>query len=471
MDIRPFFPRYPTKQNKTSTAPIIEPNAKPDTEPRKAAILRRPRPPPPLWDAPSPPPSIPPRNPMRLAKSPQQENKSTPVERVGSQNWRTVDDFVPTRTSSLRSVVASPQEQASDNVTSIRLITSTPTPADNLQRQQSDESVPTSEPGTHSVAATPTRPLSTSESIQAFEELTRIREPIPNSYPSFQHIEDFTSARDPGLHAINTPPARSLTIAHHGAPRLISTIDQRLGFGRSLHEEIKNLRQSYINDADDVFTPIKANGLPHRSASSASAHTPVRNFSLPSYGSPVKQATPARPLRRVRSRSVNVGFRAEASDLPALPVRWGEVWSTKKDEAQVESRQSLEAGKAEAPAVLPRTRPRPQSEPLLAAVLAPVPTLPSTSGYSKSATEVGSEEEEEEACIICGTIRRALARNPLCCVDRSKFGKACFKCWGMALSHSMTKEKREDWLCCIVCGRELMMDDVKRLAGRSTVLR
>jgi hypothetical protein len=82
-----------------------------------------------------------------------------------------------------------------------------------------------------------------------------------------------------------------------------------------------------------------------------------------------------------------------------------------------------------------------------------------------------AQKEEEEACGRCKSIRRALARNPLCCVDRTKFHRLCFKCWSEALAEGLKSEEREKWLCCAVCGRELLFGDAKRLASRGTILR
>ena len=85
--------------------------------------------------------------------------------------------------------------------------------------------------------------------------------------------------------------------------------------------------------------------------------------------------------------------------------------------------------------------------------------------------EESKEEEEEEACGRCKSIRRALARNPLCCVDRPKMQRLCFKCWSEALAEGLKTEERDKWLCCLVCGRELLSGDTKRLASRGTILR
>jgi len=83
----------------------------------------------------------------------------------------------------------------------------------------------------------------------------------------------------------------------------------------------------------------------------------------------------------------------------------------------------------------------------------------------------GEEEEKEEACGRCKSIRRALARNPLCCVDREQLHRLCFKCWREALADGLKTEDRAEWLCCVVCGRELLSIDAKRLASRGTILR
>lgn len=83
--------------------------------------------------------------------------------------------------------------------------------------------------------------------------------------------------------------------------------------------------------------------------------------------------------------------------------------------------------------------------------------------------ELDAGDEIEEACKKCGSIRRALLKNPLCCAERRSLGRACVQCWKAALAASLSEEDKEDWMCCVVCGRELLMEDVRRLARRGTV--
>ena len=62
--------------------------------------------------------------------------------------------------------------------------------------------------------------------------------------------------------------------------------------------------------------------------------------------------------------------------------------------------------------------------------------------------------------------------NPRCCIDHAEEkGRVCFRCWSDRLAENVSKHERKKWLCCVVCGRKLVMGDAKRLASRKTILR
>jgi hypothetical protein len=193
------------------------------------------------------------------------------------------------------------------------------------------------------------------------------------------------------------------------------------------------------------------------------------------------QDTPRRPLRRVRSKSVSLGRIAEASDAPKMPAKklgwWDEVEEEAVEDGRIggvhgEKNEREGAGHGSgtgATAVqIPKTA---------TTTTTTTPTKPKRKVWKEvdvveeELVEEAKEEEEEEACGRCKSIRRALARNPLCCVDRAKMRRLCFKCWSEALAEGLKTDERQKWLCCVVCGRELLSGDAKRLASRGTILR
>jgi hypothetical protein len=111
------------------------------------------------------------------------------------------------------------------------------------------------------------------------------------------------------------------------------------------------------------------------------------------------------------------------------------------------------------------------------------PTTPSTETATETATESEPEQIKRTAAVLepklsvgtcncCGSTRKALAMNPKCCIDHvEERGRVCFRCWSDRLAESLTKNDRKDWLCCLVCGKELVVGDAKRLASRGTMLR
>jgi hypothetical protein len=189
------------------------------------------------------------------------------------------------------------------------------------------------------------------------------------------------------------------------------------------------------------------------------------------------QNTPHRPLRRMRSRSVNLGRIAEAREVSRMPARklgwWDEgedavgkdegtdVGKTAEGEeegAGYDLAVEVDVGKPVKAAVTTTTKPKRK-------------VWKEVDVVEEELVEEVQGKEEEEACGRCKSIRRALARNPLCCVDRAKVHRLCFKCWSEALAEGLKSEDREKWLCCVVCGRELLSGDTKRLASRGTILR
>jgi len=282
------------------------------------------------------------------------------------------------------------------------------------------------------------------------EKVVKIWDTALGEYVPRQPNGQFARSQKTPASKVTGPLQRSIsTNTFQQAPLLISASDQRETFGRSLHEEIKSLRQSYIDlQSDDVFAP--ATPPPRRSASASSLRPPVRNFSLPSYSPPSKQNGLARPLRRVRSRSVNLGPVAEASELPDLPILRESIKTTAAESCSTDQ---------------------------------PVPQLAMSEAAESTRSMTRSTESEktkqtpslttkpEGTCNCCGSTRKALAMNPTCCIDHVEKGRVCFRCWSNLLAEGLSKQDRKDWLCCLVCGKELMLSDAKRLTSRGTILR
>ena len=293
---------------------------------------------------------------------------------------------------------------------------------------------------------------------------------------------------------IGPPPQRSIStsVLQQHTPLPASVTERRERIGHSLHEEIKNLRQSYIDSqSDDVFAPAPP---PQRSASAASLRSPVRNFSLPTNFSPPpkQQAARPRPLHRVRSRSVNLGPVAEASELPDLPVRRespkGTAVSTRVG-CELELDHALTTPLRESMASSVETQagskeikhPTATLDSQLAETFqlpestTTTPTIVSEADSEQSIKQkaiVQSASRGEGTCKCCGSTRKVLAMNPTCCIDRAEEkGRVCFRCWSDRLAEGVSKHDRKEWLCCLVCGKELVVSDAKRLASRGTILR
>lgn len=331
------------------------------------------------------------------------------------------------------------------------------------------------------------------------ERVAQIWDPTLGTYIPRQPSGGFAPVNKKAKAASKTtttgqPPQRSISTGayqQHALPLPFSATERRESIGRSLHEEIKNLRQSYIDlQSDDVFAPTSR---PQRSVSAASLRSPVRNFSLPTnYSPPAKQqAVRPRPLHRVRSRSVNLGPVAEASELPDLPVRRESPEGTAvsfRVEEEVESDHALTTPLPESTASSIETQTEPEKSKHPAAVLeselAMTFRLPeSTTTTSTIETETESEQSikqkitaeanrGEGTCKRCGSTRKVLAMNPTCCFDRAEEkGRVCFRCWSDRLAEGVSKHERKEWLCCLICGKELVVSDAKRLASRGTILR
>lgn len=192
----------------------------------------------------------------------------------------------------------------------------------------------------------------------------------------------------------------------------------------------------------------------------------------------------------MRSRSVFLGVQAEASDLPAFPVRWGDEEDDGNGEgSSIETLIRYDTVGTRARRLFRGLNNNPALEVALAEVkLQQEVDEGQREGVSETEEfddyyddydynynnqkEKQDEKEREEPCKKCHSIRRALLKNPACCIERPKAGKACRKCWRGFLADRLRQEKKkEDWMCCVVCGRKLLMEDVRRLGGRGMVVR
>jgi hypothetical protein len=272
------------------------------------------------------------------------------------------------------------------------------------------------------------------------EKVAKIWDPTLSEYVPRLPSGGFACIREtPASRTAGSLQCSISTNTFQQTPLLISASDH----GRSLHEEIKSLRQSYIDSQnDDVFAPTTP---PRCSASASSLRPPVRNFSLPTYSPPTKPR-----LRRVRSRSVNLGPVAEASELPDLPFRRESTKSIATNRCSVDQHESQHV-------------PSEVSESTV--------TTATQMVMEKTTQTAALETKPEGACNCCGSNRKALAMNPTCCIDRTEMGRVCFRCWSSLLAEGLSKQERKDWLCCLICGKELRLSDAKRLASRGTILK
>jgi hypothetical protein len=294
-------------------------------------------------------------------------------------------------------------------------------------------------------------PMRVGKAPRPLETVAKIWDPEVGDYVPRHPSGGFAYIKETSAQIGNRFVQRSIsTSTFQHKSLLISASGQRNSFGRSLHEEIEHLRQSFIelqDDDDDVFAPTTT---PRRSASSATLRTPVRNFSLPTYSPPNKQFAPVRTLRRVRSRSVNLGPVAEASELPDYPVR----------------RESLQVT-----AVAHQAEPQPEPEAAATQVVDVSEVNATLIETNKIKQTVVVEVKREGTCNSCCSTRKALAMNPVCCIDCPEKGRLCFHCWSGLLAEGVNKQDSKNWLCCLLCRNELVMTDAKRLASRRTILK
>lgn len=94
-----------------------------------------------------------------------------------------------------------------------------------------------------------------------------------------------------------------------------------------------------------------------------------------------------------------------------------------------------------------------------------------TAAESTATKSIQGSLKRERTCIHCSSTRKALALNPVCCIERPELGRMCFGCWTDLLAEGVHKQDRKDWLCCLVCGKGLGMGDARRLASRGTIIR
>jgi hypothetical protein len=302
-------------------------------------------------------------------------------------------------------------------------------------------------------------PLRVGKAPRPLETVAKIWDPEVGDYVTRQSSGGFAHIAETSAQLGNRNIQRSIstnTFQHRAL--LVSASDQRSSFGHLLHKEIEQLRQSFIelqND-DDIFAPTTP---PRRSASSATLRTPVRNFSLPTYSPPNQQFAPTRPLRRVRSRSVNLGPVAEANELPDYPVRRESLQVTAVAARQVKTNPDLETALQQ-----------------IGETSEAVETLIESKNIKQTVVvelkrEGVVEAHREGTCNSCCSTRKALAMNPMCCIDRPEKGRLCFHCWRDLLAEGVSKQDRKNWLCSLHCRNELAMTDAKRLASRGTILK
>jgi hypothetical protein len=303
-------------------------------------------------------------------------------------------------------------------------------------------------------------PLRVGKAPRPLETVAKIWDPEVGDYVTRQPSGGFANIREDSAQVGSRVVQRSISTNTFQHKSLVfSASVRRSSFGRSLHEEIEQLRQSFIelqNDDDDVFAPTTP---PRRSASSATLRTPVRNFSLPTYSPPKKQFEPIRTLRHVRSRSVNLGSVAEASELPDYPVRRESLQVTAVAARQVETNPDLQPALQQVGETSEAVETLIESKNMKQTVVVEL--------KQEGVVEVN----REGTCNSCCSTRKALAMNPMCCIDRPEKGRLCFHCWSGLLAEGVSKQDRKNWLCCLLCRNELAMTDAKRLARRGTILK
>ncbi|OQO00236.1 hypothetical protein B0A48_14023 [Cryoendolithus antarcticus] len=86
---------------------------------------------------------------------------------------------------------------------------------------------------------------------------------------------------------------------------------------------------------------------------------------------------------------------------------------------------------------------------------------------------ISSPDNEEtlcpRPCKACKSTQKALAINPACCKGSKE--QFCVGCWNEGMAMGLRKKSPEEWLACLLCGRNLLSEDQRRLARKATQYR
>nr|OQO25139.1 hypothetical protein B0A51_09206 [Rachicladosporium sp. CCFEE 5018] len=89
--------------------------------------------------------------------------------------------------------------------------------------------------------------------------------------------------------------------------------------------------------------------------------------------------------------------------------------------------------------------------------------------YWSSSSEDTSDGTGPRPCKACKSTQKALAINPACCKGSKE--QFCVGCWNEGMAMGLSKKSPEEWLACLLCGRNLLSEDQKRLARKATQYR
>ncbi|KAK6441349.1 tRNA-splicing endonuclease subunit [Oleoguttula sp. CCFEE 5521] len=89
--------------------------------------------------------------------------------------------------------------------------------------------------------------------------------------------------------------------------------------------------------------------------------------------------------------------------------------------------------------------------------------------YWSSSSEESAGGGNQRPCKACKSTQKALAINQACCMGSKE--QFCVGCWHEGMVMSLNKKSPEEWLACLLCGRNLLSEDQKRLAGKATQYR
>ncbi|OQO09376.1 hypothetical protein B0A48_04774 [Cryoendolithus antarcticus] len=89
--------------------------------------------------------------------------------------------------------------------------------------------------------------------------------------------------------------------------------------------------------------------------------------------------------------------------------------------------------------------------------------------YWSSSSGESAGGGDQRPCKACKSTQKALAINPACCMGSKE--QFCVGCWHEGMAMSLNKKSPEEWLACLLCGRNLLSEDQKRLAGKATQYR